>query len=235
MPRLGEALKAMVGEGEEALQVKGRPESILMSPTRQRIFEHLCHYPASRLRPIARSLEMNATGVQFHLRKMTQHQYLTTGDVGGSSVYLPSDLRPADEDIPVLAMLAEESGREMLKTIVEKPGMTSAELAPEIGRSVAAVRKLSLRMESRDLVAVIVDGRHNRLFPGEGLPKLERRTRQMLRGMKSRLMRRLARDRLNPEVELDARRENTIMLRVGGKHYRIRLPSDTLMPWLSLR
>ncbi len=235
MPRLGEALRAMVGEGEEALQVKGRPESILMSQTRQRIFEHLCHYPASRLRPIARSLGMNATVVQFHLRKMTQHEYLAAGDVGGSSVYYPSDLRPAEEDIPVLAMLAEDSGREILKMIVEKPGLTPAEFAPEIGRSVAAVRKLTLLMESQGLVAVIVDGRHNRLFPGEGLPRFERKTRQMLRGMKSRLMRRLARDRLSPEVELDARRENTILLRVGGKHYRLRLPSDTLMPWLSLR
>jgi len=235
MPKLGEALKAMVGEGEEALQVKGRPESILMSATRQRIFEHLCHYPASRLRPIARGLGMNVTVVQFHLRKMVQHQYLAVGEVAGSSVYYPTDLRPTEEDIHILAMLAEESRREILKMVVEKPGLTPAELAPEIGRSVAAVRKLTLQMESRGLLAVIVDGRHNRLFPGEGLPKLEKKTRQLLRGMKSRLMRRLARDRLSPEVELDARREYVIILNVGGKHYRLSLPSDTLMPWLPLR
>lgn len=235
MPKLGEALKAMVGEGEEPIQVKGRPESILMNPTRQRIFEYLCYRPASRLRPTARGLGMNATVVQFHLRKMMQHGYLAAAEVDGIHIYYPSDLRPAEDDIPILAMLAEDSRREILKMIVDKPGLTPAEIAPEIGRSVAAVRQLALQMEAQGLVAVIVDGRHNRLFPGEGLPKLERKTRQMLRGMKSRLMRRLARDRLSPEVELDARRENIIMLRVGGKRYRLRLPSDTLMPWLSLR
>ncbi len=235
MPRLGEALRAIVGEGEEPLEVKGRPEGILMSPTRQRIFEHLCHYPASRLRPMARKLEMNATVVQFHLRKMTAHQYLAAIDVEGSATYYPMDLRATREDMEALAFLADDSGREVLKRIVEKPGLTPAELAPEIGRSAAATRKLLKAMESKGLVAIIIDGRHNRAFPGDGLAKLEKRSRQLLRGMRTRLMRRLARDRLSPEMEMDARRENTILLRVGGKIYRLHLPSDTLMPWLSMR
>jgi len=235
MPRLGEALRAIVGEGEETLQVKGRPESVLMSPTRQRIFEHLCQFPASRLRPVARRLGMNATVVQFHLRKMMDHQYLAVASVGGSNVYYPSDLRPSEVDITALAVLADDSGREMLKRVVEKPGLTPAEIAPEIKRSAATTRRMLVSMEAQGLVAVIVDGKHNRMFPGDGLPKLEKRTRQLLRGMKSRLMRRLARDRLSPEVELDSRRESTIMLKVGGKNYRLKLPADTLMPWLSMR
>jgi DNA-binding MarR family transcriptional regulator len=231
MPRLGEALKAMVGEGEDALDAKGRPESVLMNPTRQRIFEHLCHYPASRLRQIARRLGMNATVVQFHLRKMIGHQYLAVKDIDGSNVYFPSDLRLSGEDMAALAGLADDAGRGALRRIVEKPGLTPAELALEIGRSVAATRKLMLSMESQGLVAVIMDGRHTRLFPGEALPILERRTRRLLRGMKSRLMNRLARDRLSPEVELDARRENIIILKIGGKRYRLTIPSESLMPW----
>ena len=224
-----------MGEGEEALEVKGRPESVLMSPTRQRIFEHLCQYPCSRLRHVARRLDMNATVVQFHLRKMMMHQYLVVRSVRGSAVYCPADLRPSDEEFQTLATLADDTSRSVLRLAVEKPGLTPAEIAPEVGRSVAATRKLLAEMESQGLIAVVVDGRHHRTFPGEALPKLERRTRQLVRGMKSRLMRRLARDRLRPEVEMDARRESSITLHVGGKSYRLRLPSESLMPWLSLR
>lgn len=235
MPRLGEALKAIVGGGEEAIEVKGRPESILMNPTRQRIFEHLCNHPASRLRPMARKLGMSATVVQFHIRKMLQHQYVAARDVAGTAAYLPSDLRPSDDDIVPMAFLADDTGRSLLKLTVEKPGMTPAELAPETGRSEAATRGMLDRMEKHGLIAIVVDGRHKRVFPGEGLLKLDRRTRILLRGMKGRLMKRLARDHLSPEIEMDARREGTITLHFGGKSYRLRLPSESLMPWISSR
>jgi len=235
MQKLGEALKKVVGEGEETLEVKGRPESVLMNPTRQKIFELLCFFPASRLRPLARKLDMSPTVVQFHLRKMTVHEYLKTMKTGGGTVYYPTDLRLNNDDIAILTILADDFGREILKRIVEKQGMTPAELAHEIGRSVGITRKMVISMENHDLLAIIMDGRHNRLFPGEGLSKLEKRIRQLLRGLKSRLIRRCSRDRLRPEVEMDSRRESTIILHVGSKKYRLRLPSDTLMPWLMHR
>ncbi len=235
MPKLGEALKAVVREGEDAFEVKGRPESVLMNPTRQKIFEFICHHPGTRLRPMARKLGMSATVVQFHLRKMDFHQYLITKNIVGNIVYYPSDLRPSDEDLIALAFLADEPSREILRLAVEKPGLRPSEIAPEIGRSVAATRKLILAMESSELIAIIIDGKHGRIFPGDALPKLERRTRKLLRGMKGRLMRRLAKDRLRPEIGMDARRESTIIIRVGEKNYHLRLPSETLMPWMPTR
>jgi len=235
MPRLGEALKAIVGEGEETVGVKGRPESILMNPTRQIIFEHLCHRPASRLRPISRKLGISATVVQFHLRKMLQHQYVSAKEVDGSAAYYPSDLKASLEDVAAMALLADDDARSALKLAVEKPGLTSAELAPEIGRSVVAVRGILKSLEEQGLVAIVIDGRHNRVFPGDGLLRLDKRTRQLLRGMKGRLMKRLARDHLNPQIEMDARREGTISLHFGGKINRLRLPSEGLVPWMSSR
>ncbi len=235
MPKLGEALKAVVKEDEDTLEVKGRPESVLMNPTRQKIFEFLCHQPATRLRPMARKLDMSATVLQFHLRKMTTYEYVATVKTESGTLYYPTDLRPTDDDISTLAILADDFGREMLKRVVEKQGLTPAELAHEIGRSIVVTRKMVASMETQGLLAVIMDGRHNRLFPGDKLSKLEKRTRQLLRGMKSRLIRRFSRDRLRPEVEMDSRRESTIILHVGNRKYRIRLPSDTLLPWLSHR
>jgi len=235
MPRLGEALKAIVGEGEETIGVRGRPESILMNPTRQRIFEHLCHWPASRLRPMSRKLGISATVVQFHLRKMMQHQYVSAKEVDGSAVYYPSDLRASEEDVTAMAFLASDNARSVLMLAVEKPGLTSSELAPEIVRGVAAVRGILKSLEKQGLVAIVIDGRHNRVFPGDGLLRLDKRTRQLLRGMKGRLIKRLARDHLNPQIEMDARREGTINLHFGGKTHRLRLPSEGLVPWISSR
>jgi len=235
MPRLGEALKAIVGEGEEAIGVRGRPESMLMNPTRQRIFEHLCHWPASRLRPMSRKLGVSATVVQFHLRKMMQHQYVSAKEVDGSAVYYPADLKASEEDVTAMALLANDDARSVLRLAVEKPGLTSAEIAPEVGRGVAAIRSILKSLEEPGLVAIVIDGRHNRVFPGDGLFKLDKRTRQLLRGMKGRLTKRLARDHLNPQIEMDARREGTISLHFGGKTHRLRLPSEGLVPWISSR
>lgn len=231
MPRLGEALRAVVSDKEEPLEIKGRPESVLMSPTRQKIFEHICHFPASRLRAIAKKLNMNTTVVHFHLRKMKQHQYATTFQVNGKKVYFPFDLRPTEEDLVSLCILADDAGRELLKNVVDAPGLTASELASKTHRSAAGTRKIILEMESQSLVALIVDGRRNRIFPGDGLPRMERRSRQLLRGLKSRLMRRLARDRLSPTIEMDERRESIIILKVGGRSYRLKIPAETLLPW----
>ena len=231
MPRLGEALRAVVSDKEEALEIKGRPESVLMSPTRQRIFEQICHYPASRLKTISKKLGMNATVVQFHLRKMRQHQYASSSQIDGNTVYYPFDLRPTDYDVASLSVLADDTGRELLKLVVETPGLTASELALKTKKSTVGIRKYLLEMESLGLVALIIDGRRNRVFPGEGLPRVEKRSRHLLRGLKSRLMRRLARDRLSPSIEMDERRESIIILKVGGRSHRLKLPAESLLPW----
>ena len=235
MPKLGEALRAMVSDKEEALEVKGRPESVLMNPTRQRIFETICHSPASRLRTIARRLEMNATVVQFHLRKMKSHAYIDTFTRGKVIVYYPSDLHPTEQDLVLLSLIADETGRELVKLVVVRPGLTPREMSLETDHCFGSVRRLLLDMESNGLVAIVIDGRHSRVFPGDGLVKLERRSHQLLRAMRSRLMRRLARDRLSPVVEMDERREGMIILKVGRRTHRLRIPSESLMPWTVLR
>jgi len=235
MPKLGEALRAIVSDKEDALEIKGRPESVLMNPTRQRIFENICQYPASRLRPIARRLGMNATVVQFHLRKMKLYDYVSLFSGVEAVSYYPTDLRPAEQDLVLLSILADEVGREIIKLIVEKPGLTPAELAQNAHHSVGATWRILAKMESRGLAAIIIDGRHSRVFPGDGLVRLERRTHQLLRGMKSRLMRRLARDKLSPVVEMDGRRESTIVLNIGGKSHKMKIPTESLMPWMTSR
>jgi len=228
MKRFGEALKEIVGEGFQAEERKGKVESVLMNPNRQRIFQLLFSRPCSTAKAVASETKLSLPSVKWHLRKLVEAKYLEERIGGGRRIYCPSGLLRDEEAIQILASLSEDKLAKTFTFIAKRGGSTLLDVRKEFGVSLNTCRIRLSKLKEMGLVTSVIDGRYRRYFATDLIQNIENRNRKALRNFRRSLLKKLQEDRLNPRVQWSRSRETEVEIEVGGKKSILKIPSRTL-------
>ena len=228
--KIGDALKKAIAQeravGEVAKDKES--ESLLLNTTRLEIFQFLCKSPCSRLRAIARALDVAVPTVDWHLRKMVDRGLITVKAVGKNKIFYPKEMIDP-EDIEVLCILSGDKSRLILRTIVDNPGITQSNLGKTVGMYQQEVGWYTTNLTERGVLSCVRDGRFKHYYVNEDLEDVLRSDRKRRNLFKKTLIKSLKRDGLNPEIVRS--RGNALIIEISrGKEKMVLKVNLSLIP-----
>ena len=226
MRKLGDALKQVVGEGYEA-EAGAALRSVLMNANRRRAFEFVAWHPCCTTGGVARALGVRGPTAEWHLRKLGEAGYVQEARLPRCRVYHAVGLGLEPEDVASLAALSEPGAPQALSVVLATPGLTAHELAARLDRRSA--RGPLRAMLAASLVVSVADGRFRRYYPGARVAALQRGAPKRLRDFRRRLVRKMERDRLSPEVRSAPGDAVEVDVQFGNERATLRLPAGSLL------
>jgi predicted transcriptional regulator len=113
-------------------------KNMILFDNKTRIYEYIKNTPGSHLRKISKELDIALGDTQYHLSMLQKSGSIKSKRMGIYKVYFSvSILEGRDESI--LATLQQETPREIILYLVEKPGATQGEIADHIGFSPSTI------------------------------------------------------------------------------------------------
>lgn len=200
--KMGDALKkaiaqeSAVGEVEES---KKGEDSLLLNPTRLEIFQYLCKNPCSKLRAIAKALELAVPTADWHLKKLTEGGLLSVKKVGKNKIFYPAEMIDS-ADIEILSLLGGDKVRLILSTIIQNPGITQTKLGKETGMYQQELGWYANKLTEGGVLSRVKDGRFKRYYISENLDSVLRSNRKRRNHFKKNLIKALKSDGANPEI-----------------------------------
>ena len=228
--KIGDALKRAIAQERAVGEVEKdrETESLLLNVTRLEIFQFLCKNPCSKIRTIARTLDVAVPTVDWHLRKMVDRGLLTMRTVGKNKVFYPKEMIDP-EDIEVLCMLAGDKSRLILRTIHDNPGITQSQLGRKVGMYQQEVGWYTANMTERGVLSCVKDGRYKHYYINENLADVLKSDRKRKNLFKKTIVTALKKDGLNPEIVRS--RGNALVIEISrGKEKRILKVNLSLIP-----
>ena len=229
--KIGDALKRAIAQEkdiEDMEEGKKGEESLLMNSTRLEIFQFLCKNPCSRLRTIAKALELAVPTADWHLRKLSEKGIITGKDLGKNRVYYPAEMIDP-KDIEVLALLCQDKTRLIGSAIAENPGITQGQLCKKVGMYQQELSWYTTKLTEKGVISTIKDGKFKRYYIGENLSGVLSSDRKRRNHFKKTLLKTLKRDGANPEIIRS--RGDVLVVQIGaGKEKTILKVNLSLFP-----
>ncbi|MFX0066358.1 MAG: winged helix-turn-helix transcriptional regulator [Candidatus Hermodarchaeota archaeon] len=152
-------------------------KSLLLHPTRRRIYSLLCENPGTYLFMIAKLLDLPQGTLTWHIQQLEQAGYLSSFKFGGKRVYFPSELRRPEIERIFLVLQSELSSLIFLY-VLNNPGCHQSSIARDISLDVAihydTLRYHLERMEEVGLVEFQREGKYVNCFPGHNAKILQK-------------------------------------------------------------
>jgi predicted transcriptional regulator len=228
--KIGDALKkALARESvEEDIKKKRGEESLLLNSTRLAIFQFLCKNPCSKLRVIAKELELAVPTADWHLRKLTEKGLISAKKVGKNKVFYPAEMIDS-EDIEVLTILGSDKAKLICSTIADNPGISQTKLGKKVGMYQQEVGWYTTKLTEKGVLSRTIDGRFRRYYISEDLDGILRSNRKRRSHFKKTLLRALKSDGSEPEIIRS--RGDTLVIELGmGKEKTILKVNLNLIP-----
>ncbi len=229
--KIGDALKRAITQeravGEVEKSKKGE-ESLLLNPTRLGIFQYLCKNPCSRLRALARDLDLAVPTAEWHLKKLSKRGLVTWKKVGKNKIFYPSEMIDPN-DIAVLALLTQDKAKHVCATIAENPGITQANLCKKLGMYQQECGWYTSKLTEKGVLACVKDGKFKHYYISENLGKILRSDRKRINHFKKNLIQALKTDGANPEI-IRSRGDTLIIEISSGKEKSILKVNVDLLP-----
>lgn len=230
--KIGDALKKAIARErviEDVKEKKGE-ESLLMNPTRLEIFQFLCKNPCSKLRVIAKELELAVPTADWHLRKMTEKGLVTGKKVGKNKVFYPAEMIDP-EDVEVLTLLSGDKAKIICSEIAANPGITQSELGKRLGMYQQEIGWYTSKLTEKGVLSKVIDGRFRRFYITEDLANVLRSNRKRRNHFKKTLLKALRSDGAKPEIMRS--RGDSLVIQIGaGKEKTLLKVNLSLVPWL---
>lgn len=216
---LAKALKRKIGLDEGILpkvEVKRGESSLLMNPSRRKIFEYICNFPCSHLRAIARATSYSPQTVRWHLGKLMQGGLISQRAHRGKKLYSPLKNIIEPEECDVLAILNSEDIRDTYLFIEKRPKRTQKELCQALDSYQQILSRVLLSLESSDLITYDKIGREKAYFVTPKVREIEKAFVSKSKTFEIALMDALQADSLNPNIESSNKNHLFIKLDIGG-------------------
>ncbi|MDK2915853.1 MAG: hypothetical protein PWR25_410 [Euryarchaeota archaeon] len=107
--------------------------------TRTAIYDHIRAHPGIRLGTLTEDLGVNRGTLRYHLGRLQEFGMVAAVAVGGQTGYFENQQRYSELEAKVLIHLKNPNTREILFTLLEKPGASRHELAERLGITAASV------------------------------------------------------------------------------------------------
>lgn len=102
--------------------------------TRQRIYEFIESHPGMHFRAICRELGLAVGDLQYHLYALERQGMIKTVRRGLRNFMYPSGIF-SDREEKVLSVISQETPREIILNLIQKPDLSQMELAERLGLS----------------------------------------------------------------------------------------------------
>jgi len=169
-------------------------ESLLLNPTRLRIFQAVYNLPCSSVRQLSRTVGVAPPSVRWHLSKLAGGGLVaSTGPASRRLYHVRGGLD--EEDVEVLSFIGREDRRAAVRALCQEPGLTQLQLVRASGCNGHTIRALA----ARGIIESVKDGRHRRYFPGALLARRTQLHEDRARRSRQLLLSTLAREGLHPE------------------------------------
>ena len=146
-------MKSMVGEEKDQI----------IRDNRGRIYDYIKNYPGTHLRKLSKELVIAIGDIQHHLGVLDKLGLIKSRRKGVYKVYYTvSILGKRDEDI--LAVLQQETPREIILYLVENPGSTQGEISSYISVTAPTINWHMSNLINIGLVTSHKEGRFVRYF-----------------------------------------------------------------------
>jgi DNA-binding MarR family transcriptional regulator len=205
-------------------------KSLLMNPTRQKIFRYLCEYPCSSLSTIARDIQLSAPSTSWHLKLMEERKLIARESIGNQIVFFPVEMIEFSL-IPILSLLTNPKINDIFIKIFESPGIQQNELTHKLGVSHQSINTFTNRMENEGLISIVKDGKFTRYYPTKKLGQLEINQRKKLKEFRKWLIKALKFDGVNPILIRATDHELTLQITSGKSLKSIKL---SINPFISV-
>ncbi|MDD4566982.1 EPS-associated transcriptional regulator, MarR family [Methanoculleus chikugoensis] len=107
--------------------------------TRTAIYDHIRAHPGIRLGTLAEDLGINRGTLRYHLGRLQEFGMVAATAVGGQTGYFENRQRYSELEAKVLIHLKNPNTREILFTLLEKPGASRRDLAERLGITASSV------------------------------------------------------------------------------------------------
>ncbi len=216
---LAKAFKRKIGLDEGILpkvEVKRGDSSLLMNPSRRKLFEYICNFPCSHLRAIARATGYSPQTVRWHLGKLMQGGLISQRTHGRKKLFSPLKNIIETEDCDVLAILSREDIRSIYLFIEKRPKKTQKELCKALDSYQQILSRILLSLENSDLITYEKVGREKAYFATPKVREFEMAFASKSKTFEIALMEALEADSLNPSIEGSNKNHLWIKLDIGG-------------------
>lgn len=221
---LAKALKRKIGFDEDILskiQGKRGEVSLLMNPTRRKIFEYVCNFPASHLRAISRGTGYSTQTVKWHLGKLVEGGLLSRKNFGIKKIYSPLKNILNAEESELLALMNDEEIKKVYLYIKDHPLKTQKDLCNNLGMYQQSLSRILLILEKSDLLIYKKKGREKKYLSTNKFEDLVEAFDKRSSFWQNTLLAALEADSLNPQLESSDSPSLIIKLDVGGGKYSI--------------
>ncbi len=201
---LAGALKRKMGFDEGILpkfEPKMGEASLLMNPSRRRIFEYICNHPCSHLRGISRATNFSAQNVKWHLKKLTDEGLISEGSAGKKKLYWPLKNIVKPEECKTLALLMGEGMRAVYLLIEEHPKSTQKEICRTLSMYQQMLSRILISLEASGLISHEKIGGEKAYHATGKIRDLENAFNTRKEIFEKALMEALEKDGLNPMIK----------------------------------
>lgn len=156
----GRALKRIFKQDDILSRIEEQPASfsLLMNPTRMKIFIHLCQNPCDHTRSISRAIETSLTTVNWHLGQLLEYEYLEARMVNRKKLYWPKGmLKPNDAEM--ISFLRHEVPPKIIEIISQNPG----------ARQKLIIKKMQMKQQNIDFWLKKIEKSQIILRKGKGM------------------------------------------------------------------
>ncbi|UCG70369.1 MAG: winged helix-turn-helix transcriptional regulator [Thermoplasmata archaeon] len=201
---LAKALRRKMGLDEGILrevETKRGELSLLMNPSRRRIFEFICNYPCSHLRAISREVGLSTQSARWHINKLKEGGLISESQDGSKKIYRPLKNIFMPDECSVFCLLSKENTRNTYLAIEAKPKITQSDLCKILGTYQQILSRDLLSLENAGIISYKKIGRKKAYFATEKIRELEEDLDARSKTFERALIDALKGDSLNPKVE----------------------------------
>jgi DNA-binding MarR family transcriptional regulator len=202
MPRrMVDAFKKEIEEDKEPSKVPVEvvKKTLTMNPRRQEILQYLCKYPCSRLSKIAKDVELSVAATKWHLKKLTESDFVIKEEVNGDCVFYPTNMID-ERDVGIFSALNSDKAIPIFRKILSKSGISQKDLQKHVQLNQRTVVRHAQQLERVGLIESIQDGKFLRYYPTELLSRMTDGYRKRTARFRKHLLNLLDKDGVNPKV-----------------------------------
>jgi len=150
--------------GAVALYNRVQREGSFENETRRRIFEEVRTHPGQSIAEIATTVGVSHSTASYHLERLSAFSLLASTQDGNKMRFFVNGGTFTEEERRVLSALSNAETRNVLATVLARPGSYRAELTQVLGVSSPTVNWHLARLLAAGLVAEEPRGRNRYLF-----------------------------------------------------------------------
>ncbi|MDW7728232.1 MAG: winged helix-turn-helix transcriptional regulator [Candidatus Methanoperedens sp.] len=138
--------------------------NILKNGTRLKILGHIKKNPGVNFSVISKETGVNRGTLSYHLKILEIHENIKAYKQRGYTKYFENHMKFSDDDKKVLQYLKQDTPRNIIENLIERPGVSRKDLSSAVGISGPAVTQYMEYLRADGVIEMEKEGQFNKYF-----------------------------------------------------------------------